>query len=293
MLLTTNAKTIKSGVQTAILGLELLPHRLPSIVLRNADADRRAEILGRLGRIADRWSLPVTPRTGAVRQAMVHVGRALGDMVARLEADDPAAWAAVDAYSACPGSSEACRASCLVFSGFGTMPDTEALRLARTLAYVADPLAFTAALRTEIEAEARKAAKAGDRLAIRLNVFSDHRWERIAPDLFAVPGVTFYDYTKLRPAARADRPTNYHLTQSWTDTDTAERLAERMAAGNLAVPFLIGKRGTLPTTWMGRRVIDGDETDARFNDDDGVIVGLAVKGKAGSRPTDAAFGVAV
>ena len=292
-LLNQNAKTEKGGALTLILGLELLPHRLPSILLRGASSADLGAVLDRVRKIADRWGAPATPRSGAVRRAAVPVGIALRDFADRLASNDHAAWSAVDAYSACPGSSEACRASCLVFSGFGTMPDTEAARLARTLAFLADRGAFLELLRAEIETAATASKRKGERLAVRLNVFSDHRWERIAPDLFTVPGVVFYDYTKLRPASRADRPAHYFLTQSWTDTDSAERLAERLAAGNLAVPFLIGKRGKLPTTWMGRPVINGDETDARFDDPAGVIVGLAVKGKAGSRPTDGPFGVAV
>jgi len=37
---------------------------------------------------------------------------------------------------------------------------------------------------------------------------------------------------------------------------------------------------TLPTKWAGVKVIDGTETDLRFLDDEGVVVGLVAKGKA-------------
>jgi hypothetical protein len=37
---------------------------------------------------------------------------------------------------------------------------------------------------------------------------------------------------------------------------------------------------TVPATYMGLPVIDGDETDLRFLDPKGVIVGLKAKGKA-------------
>ena len=36
----------------------------------------------------------------------------------------------------------------------------------------------------------------------------------------------------------------------------------------------------LPETYLGYQVINGDQTDLRFNDDVGVIVGLKAKGKA-------------
>ena len=36
----------------------------------------------------------------------------------------------------------------------------------------------------------------------------------------------------------------------------------------------------VPETYLGRKVINGDETDLRFLDPKGVIVGLKAKGKA-------------
>lgn len=291
-LLNINAKTAKSAPGYVIQGLELLPHRMPLQIMRDAPA----ATFERLERIAARWAAPAGPRAGRARRALVSLGDRLKAFLDDLRSEDTdrsqGAWRALERYSACPASSEACRASCLVFSGFGSMPDVEALRLARSLAMVASLPSFLAALKASI-LDARDAARAkGERLAVRLNVFSDFRWERIDLGLF-IGGVTFYDYTKHRPAARTGRPVYYHLTQSWTDTDTEARLDERLAAGNLAVPFLVGKGGSLPTSWRGLPVVDGDETDARFLDPAGVVVGLAVKGKAGSRPTEGVFGVSV
>ena len=44
---------------------------------------------------------------------------------------------------------------------------------------------------------------------------------------------------------------------------------------NVAVVF-----HKLPETYLGRPVINGDETDLRFLDPKGVVVGLKAKGKA-------------
>lgn len=44
---------------------------------------------------------------------------------------------------------------------------------------------------------------------------------------------------------------------------------------NVAVVF-----DNLPTKWAGVKVIDGTETDLRFLDEPGVVVGLVAKGKA-------------
>jgi hypothetical protein len=44
---------------------------------------------------------------------------------------------------------------------------------------------------------------------------------------------------------------------------------------NVAVVF-----DTLPTTYLGRPVVNGDDTDLRFLDPQGVVVGLKAKGRA-------------
>ena len=37
---------------------------------------------------------------------------------------------------------------------------------------------------------------------------------------------------------------------------------------------------TVPETYVGRTVVNGDETDLRFLDPKGVVIGLKAKGKA-------------
>jgi hypothetical protein len=39
-------------------------------------------------------------------------------------------------------------------------------------------------------------------------------------------------------------------------------------------------RKSLPASYLGKQVVNGDETDLRFLDPKGVIVGLVEKGKA-------------
>ena len=46
--------------------------------------------------------------------------------------------------------------------------------------------------------------------------------------------------------------------------------------GNVAVVF----RNQLPKTWNGYEVVNGDESDLRFLDKKGVVVGLIEKGMA-------------
>jgi hypothetical protein len=48
----------------------------------------------------------------------------------------------------------------------------------------------------------------------------------------------------------------------------------------MAVVFHVKKGQALPKAWQGKTVIDGDEHDARYDDPQGVIVGLRAKGQA-------------
>jgi hypothetical protein len=71
-------------------------------------------------------------------------------------------------------------------------------------------------------------------------------------------------------------PANYHLTFSRKENNQAMVELIAKMGGNVAVVFA----DKLPATYLGKPVIDGDETDLRFLDGKGVIVGLKAKGKA-------------
>ena len=58
------------------------------------------------------------------------------------------------------------------------------------------------------------------------------------------------------------------------DTDVDNVLA---SGGNVAVVFGVKNVNELPTTYKGYKVINGDETDLRFLDEDNVVVGLKYK----------------
>jgi hypothetical protein len=98
------------------------------------------------------------------------------------------------------------------------------------------------------------------------------------------PDLTFYDYTKnprrMEAYLAGDMPENYKLTfsRSETNEDLADKFVRR--GGNVAVVFTTPKGDTLPKTYLGRPVIDGDEHDLRFLDPSGVVVGLRAKGRA-------------
>jgi hypothetical protein len=193
-------------------------------------------------------------------------------------------------FQTCASASAGCRAVCLNFQGMGRVfPSIHVSRIAKTVAFFVHRERFLSVLRAELRRIAKRARREGWVPAVRLNVLSDIPWERVAPELFAeFPGVQFYDYTKhsarmLRFCA-GDFPGNYHLTFSRSECNHADCLRVLAAGGTVAVVF---SDANLPATWEGHPVIGGDETDMRFTDAPGSVVGLYAKGTA--RRDDSGF----
>jgi hypothetical protein len=122
----------------------------------------------------------------------------------------------------------------------------------------------------------------------RLNGTSDLSWEKYSvtvdgvdyANIFAAfPDVQFYDYTKILGRKVKGIP-NYHLTFSAADGNDAD-VAKAIEQGyNVATVFGIKKTEPMPESYNGRPVFNGDDSDLRFLDPKGVIVGLYAKGKA-------------
>jgi hypothetical protein len=190
--------------------------------------------------------------------------------------------------------SDGCEAPCLNTSGHGGIAlDADGLnsvqvaRIQRTRLFTRDRVTFMARLVREIEAHITRCAKLGLRPAVRLNGTSDIPWENVrcgdAPNVFArFPAVKFYDYTKypVRLRRRAFGIENYSLTFSLGATNDVHARDAIAAGMNVAAVFAVKKGQPLPATYMDRPVIDGDESDLRFTDPSGVIVGLRAKGRA-------------
>ena len=116
--------------------------------------------------------------------------------------------------------------------------------------------------------------------AVRLNGTSDIQWETIKINNYnnifeAFSDIHCYDYTKI-PTRNVDDIPNYHLTWSYSEANTKYSKLFDSVINNIAVVF----KGTLPDSFKGRKVIDGDATDLRFLDQHNVVVGLKAKGKA-------------
>ena len=147
------------------------------------------------------------------------------------------------------------------------------------------PAAFMRLVVDEIDRAATKCERDGIGMAMRLNAFSDVAWERVVPWLFEMfDGVRFYDYTKR--TERVALPSNYSLTVSRTERTSMANVQASIEAGqNVAVIFDTPRSKPLPETYGGVPVIDGDESDLRFKDPDGVVVGLRAKGSLRSDNT--------
>lgn len=189
----------------------------------------------------------------------------------------------------CPVAKVAgCREGCLVSAGRAAFtPGIGMSRAGRTSFFENDRDAFMELLvRFEIPAVIRKAKREGMTPAIRLNGTSDVNWSNVCWQGKSVfehfPEVQFYDYTKSPAIIRAAAgETNWHVTASYSEASDQYSFMIQAAASkygaNLAVVF---RTKDLPETFLGRKVVNGDETDLRFLDEKGVIIGLKAKGKA-------------
>jgi len=196
----------------------------------------------------------------------------------------------------CPHSSAGCRALCLgMYSGQAAMVTdlehgTNAVResrIAKAQWFMTDRSAFMAEMEQHIRAMARKADRESKKLAVRPNGSTDIAFEYIKghngqtlPEQFS--DIQFVDYTKsMKRILNPNRPANYHLTFSLSETNMHEARYVLMNHKNVAVVFGHGQ----PKTFMGHQVIDGTEHDLRHLDPSPVIVGLDPKGSKAKNDT--------
>jgi len=179
----------------------------------------------------------------------------------------------------CSSATVGCSTACLNTAGRGIMHSVQDARIKKTQRFWDDRDGFLSQLYKEITSSIKSAKRKQINSCFRLNLTSDLPWESLVVKYF--PFAQFYDYTKhLKRFVRfleGKLPTNYHLTYS-RDEETPDALVKSLCAsgGNVAVVF----RDHLPETWLGIEVIDGDDSDLRFQDGKGKIVGLLEKGLA-------------
>lgn len=175
----------------------------------------------------------------------------------------------------CPKATPGCIAACLNTAGRGgmfrkgeTTNVIQKARIRKTVMYFEQRDLFLATL----EADIRKAIKFAERKGLtpvfRLNGTSDlsvEKWGIIEK----FPTVQFYDYTKVLGRKIAHLP-NYHLTFSKADGNDADVL--KALKQGLSVVAVYDQ--------IPEGVPSADETDLRFLDPKGTMLGLRAKGRA-------------
>jgi hypothetical protein len=201
----------------------------------------------------------------------------------------------VSGYETCPKRTAGCTAACLNTAGRGGMfkrgETTNVIQEARkrkTRMFFENRVEFMRLLVADIELAIKQSAKLNLIPVFRLNGTSDLAFEKfevvrngqLFRNVFAAfPEVQFYDYTKIL-GRKVAHITNYHLTFSAADGNDAD-VAKALAMGmNVATVFGIKKTEPMPETYNGVAVFNGDDSDLRFLDPKGVVVGLYAKGKA-------------
>lgn len=201
----------------------------------------------------------------------------------------------VSGYETCPKRTAGCTAACLNTAGRGGMfkrgETTNVIQEARkrkTKMFFENRVEFMTLLVKDIELAIKQSARLGLIPVFRLNGTSDLSFEKyevvrngqLFRNVFtAFPEVQFYDYTKILGRKVKDIP-NYHLTFSAADGNDLDVAKAIQQGYNVATVFGIKKTEPMPETYMGVTVFNGDESDLRFLDPKGVVVGLYAKGKA-------------
>ena len=186
-------------------------------------------------------------------------------------------------YNVCSHSTPECRLGCLNSSGrnkielWAGLNRIQNARVTKTRLLFEQEEFFMHWMIAEINSYKAKAQREGYGFSVRLNGTSDIVWENVKIDgltIFEIfSDVQFYDYTKNAKRLISKLPSNYHITLSHTGRNTELCKSHLACGGNVAVIF----NGELPTTWNGYKVIDGDLTDYRPNDEKGCVVGLKYK----------------
>ena len=203
----------------------------------------------------------------------------------------------------CPKATAGCAAACLNTAGRGGMfkrgENTNTIQQARirkTQLFYNNRDEFMQLLVKDINLAIKQSAKLGLIPVFRLNGTSDIAWEKYPltignitySNIFAYFGyVQFYDYTKIL-GRKVFGIKNYHLTFSAADGNDADVIKAWRSGMNIAMVFGIKKTLPMPDYYSASNrgnsfyapVFNGDESDLRFLDPRGVIVGLYAKGKA-------------
>lgn len=213
--------------------------------------------------------------------------------------------AKISGYQVCPMAQAAgCESACLYRAGLGGVyTSVQNARIEKARFYFEDRALFMRSIARSIARLIKDAAAESLTPLVRLNGTSDIRYESVPVELSAddsryirrtcgadipagqyssimeaFPMVQFYDYTKI--PNRRNLPSNYDLTFSYSGVVSFQRHAWRAMDAGMRVAAVFRTRDSIPAEFKGMRTIDGDDTDVRHIEPQGVIVALYAKGPA-------------
>lgn len=199
-----------------------------------------------------------------------------------------APYKTISIYNTCAMAAIAgCDNACLYTAGRGAYSSVQKARINKTEWYYQDKQGFMIQLIKNINSLIYKANKLGLTPLIRLNGTSDIKWENVGftyngkqydniMQLF--PDLQFYDYTKI--INRNNLPANYDLTFSYSGKPEFIKYVNKAIEKNMRIAVVFRDKNNLPNEFMGLSVVNGDNTDIRHLDNQGVVVALYAKGKA-------------
>ncbi len=180
----------------------------------------------------------------------------------------------------CPFAKVAeCHVACLNTAGRGVFNNVKSARLRKAKLFNDNRGEFMAQLIEDINKLKRQAKKKNMQAVVRLNGTSDIEWEKIMLGEFNIfglfPDLQFYDYTK--NPNRKNLPANYDLTFSYSGVESFIKFNRQALSNNMRIATVFK---IMPSEFLGRQVINGDDHDARFIEDKNLVIGLKAKGKA-------------
>ena len=176
-----------------------------------------------------------------------------------------------------------CSDPCLRSAGRGAMTSVQMSRLRKTLFMQQYWEDYWAMLRKEVQRFAYYCDARQYTPAIRLNGTSDIRWENKIWDYMAYMnhwfGVRWYDYTKETNRIIPD-PKIYDLTFSYSGKPQFRRFVDKAKAMGMRFAVVFRYQKDIPEVFEGMQTFDGDDSDLRFLEPQGVVSALYAKGKA-------------
>lgn len=187
----------------------------------------------------------------------------------------------------CPKASKTCPFLCLAEAGRMGMINAQTARVRKADFFISDRLGFCTMLLNELKAISKAAVKGNYKVAIRLNGTTDLDFfgimkSQIGFDLFTLPNLVFYDYTKIIGKVvkyqNEIKSGKYVLTFSRSENNWQDCIKALNMGVNVAVVF--GSDNLKPETFEGYPVLDGDKTDIEMLKVSGFILALRAKGRA-------------